>query len=208
MRPCSSNAKASFATASLRILTLALALSTNRETFGSEQTIRPGSMPRIATIDARFQSYNIEMVTVTGGPFWRPYAQGSAADQDLYADRLPIDLANTRLRTLAAALSPAYLRVSGTWANSTWFSDSDTNATRPPAGFNSVLSRAEWRAVVRADRYILRHQRGHARCGRYLDYRSGAPPLRLHAFPARTCCGRRVHERAESCGPKWRAGGI
>jgi hypothetical protein len=149
MRPCSSNAKASFATASLRIiLALAFALSANRETFGSEQTIRPGSMPRIATIDARFQSFNIEMVTVTGGPFWRPYAQGSAADQNLYAERLPIDLANTRLRRLAATLSPAYLRVSGTWANSTWFSDSDTNATRPPAGFNSVLSRAEWRAVV------------------------------------------------------------
>jgi len=32
--------------------------------------IAPASMPRIGTIDQRFQSYNIEMVEVTGGDFW------------------------------------------------------------------------------------------------------------------------------------------
>lgn len=32
-------------------------------------------MPRIGTVDDRFQSYNIEMVEVTGGRFWKPYKE-------------------------------------------------------------------------------------------------------------------------------------
>src|SRR5664279_1004498 len=35
--------------------------------------IAPASLPRIGTIDPRFQSYNIEMIEITGGRFWKPY---------------------------------------------------------------------------------------------------------------------------------------
>ncbi len=106
-------------------------------------------MPRLGEIDTRFQSYNVEMVEVTGGRFWKPYGRaGAPVDRDLYAYRPPIDLSNARLRTLAAALAPAYVRVSGTWANSTYFADSDDNPPAPPAGFNAVLSRAQWHGVV------------------------------------------------------------
>ena len=42
--------------------------------FAEEISIAPARMARVATIDARFQSYNIEMVEVTGGRFWKPYA--------------------------------------------------------------------------------------------------------------------------------------
>ena len=131
------------------VLTLLLALSS--EAHASELLIAPASMPRIATIDERFQSYNVEMVEVTGGRFWRPYpAQGSPfqPDQDRYEYRPPIDLSNARLRRLAAALSPAYMRVSGTWANSTYFADTDTTASEPPTGFKSVLTRVMWRGVI------------------------------------------------------------
>jgi heparanase len=30
-------------------------------------------MPRIATVDERFQSFNVEIVEVTGGRFWKSY---------------------------------------------------------------------------------------------------------------------------------------
>jgi len=41
--------------------------------------VAPRDMPRLATIDDRYESYNIEMVEVTGGNFWRPYtSQGIA----------------------------------------------------------------------------------------------------------------------------------
>jgi hypothetical protein len=118
--------------------------------------LAPAKLPRIAKVDKRFQSYNIEMVEVTGGAFWRPYAApstgpASAAQperSDLYAERPPIDLKNPRLRRLAAALSPAFLRVSGTWANATYFSDQDTARSKPPAGLDNVLTRSQWSGVV------------------------------------------------------------
>ncbi|MDH2384407.1 hypothetical protein [Bradyrhizobium sp. CER78] len=106
-------------------------------------------MPRVATIDPRFQSYNIEMVEVTGGRFWKPYAAaGADAKTERFAPRLPIDLRDGRLRKLAAALAPAYLRVSGTWANSTFFADSEAPPSAPPAGFGGVLTRQQWLDVI------------------------------------------------------------
>jgi hypothetical protein len=131
----------------------------------SAQTIllrlAPQSMKPIATVDERFQSYNVEMIEVTGGRFWAPYKQSVKAPADttqptpgdmpasLYRYRSPIDLSNTKLRKLAAALGPAYIRVSGTWANTTFFQDSDDPApAKPPSGFNGVLTRAQWRSVI------------------------------------------------------------
>jgi hypothetical protein len=34
-------------------------------------------MKRIGTIDERYQSYNVEMLEVTGGRFWKPYKDPS-----------------------------------------------------------------------------------------------------------------------------------
>lgn len=132
----------------VRIIGAALLVAaTGRAARASETVIAPSRMTTIGTVDARFQSYNIEMVEVTGGRFWKPYGQGDM-QRDRYSDRPPIDLANTRLRKLAAALSPAYMRVSGTWANTTYFADDDSAPAAPPAGFNSVLSRAQWGGVI------------------------------------------------------------
>ena len=123
--------------------------------------LAPQSLKPIATVDERFQSYNVEMIEVTGGRFWAPYKQDKSAPADttqltpggmpasLYRYRAPLDLSNPRLRKLAAALGPAYIRVSGTWANTTFFQDSDEPApTKPPAGFNGVLTRDQWRGVL------------------------------------------------------------
>ena len=131
----------------------------------STSSIAPSTMARIGSVDERFQSYNIEMVEVTGGRFWKPYASKADADSaaarqpsanqpvgmdpGLYQYRPPINLANPRLRKLAAALGPAYLRVSGTWANTTYFQNSDEPApAAPPKGFNGVLTRRQWKGVV------------------------------------------------------------
>ena len=130
--------------------------------------LAPSTMPRIGSVSERYQSYNVEMIEVTGGRFWKPYSpepdrilQQPASDAgtpgadtpagmnaDLYQYRPPIDLDNARLRKLAAALGPAYVRVSGTWANTTYFSATDPPPATPPAGFKGVLSRAQWQGVV------------------------------------------------------------
>ncbi len=136
---------------------------------GLGQTLVPGKMARVATVDERFQSFNVEMVEVTGGRFWAPYKKAGAPaeappdsalatpgiDPSAFRQRAPIDLSNARLRKLAAALGPAYVRVSGTWANSTYFHDSDSAApAKPPAGFGGVLTRAEWKSVVDFSRAV------------------------------------------------------
>jgi hypothetical protein len=70
-------------------------------------------------------------------------------DPSLYEYRPPIDLSNGKLRKLAAALGPAYLRVSGTWRNFTYFQDDDQPALKtPPLGYNGVMTRAEWKGVI------------------------------------------------------------
>ena len=123
-------------------------------------SIDPAKMPRVGTIDERFQSFNVEMVEVTGGRFWKPYSstadtkntsgnQPAGMSASLYEYRRPIDLYNPRLRKLAAALGPAYLRVSGTWANSTFFQNSDGPALEnAPDGFKGVLTRQQWKGVI------------------------------------------------------------
>lgn len=113
--------------------------------------IAPSAMPRIGTVDARFQSYNIEMVEVTGGRFWKPYGPTISEEggrSSPYAYRPPIDLTSPKLRRLAAALGPAYMRVSGTWANGTYFADTDNPSLVPPSGFDGVLTRQQWHDVV------------------------------------------------------------
>jgi len=127
-------------------------------------------MERVGQVDERYQSYNVEMLEVTGGRFWKPYKDivetsaktagqaGSSTDQggdipagmsaDLYQYRPPTDLANRRPRTMAVALAPAYVRISGTWANTTFFADSDTPPKDPPAGYGGVLTRRQWLGAV------------------------------------------------------------
>jgi len=126
----------------------------------------PANFRRIGSVDDRYQAYNVEMVEVIGGRFWKPYSgpvdplsrdrdaaePGSnpvGMDPSMFQYRPPIDLSNPRLRKLAAALGPAYVRVSGTWANTAYFQDSEGPAPKTaPKGFTGVLTRRQWKGVV------------------------------------------------------------
>jgi hypothetical protein len=141
----------------------ATAISVAASTTGTMHPL--DKMPRIATVDERYQSYNVEMAELTGGAFWKPYEQlaadskspGAAAPQpggaEFYASLKtpmpPIDLSNRQLRKLAAALGPAYVRSSGNAADAVYFHDSDTPPpATPPQGFESVLTRQQWKGLV------------------------------------------------------------
>ncbi|MET1755905.1 hypothetical protein ABVV53_10595 [Novosphingobium sp. RD2P27] len=104
-----------------------------------------GRLPAIAEVDERFQSYNVEMVEVTGGRFWAPY--GGPGDEQ-YRQRPPEDLSDERLRALTKHLGPSYMRVSGTWANSTYLEAEGEHLAAPPKGYNQILTRDQWRGVV------------------------------------------------------------
>lgn len=138
---------------------------------GSNLSVAPATMARVGTVDDRYQSYNVEMLEVTGGRFWKPYkdipktagqtgseAKGGDApagmSPDLYQYRAPIDLTNGRLRAMASALGPAYVRISGTWANTTYFADTDTPPKDPPQGYGGVLTRQQWLGAIAFSRAV------------------------------------------------------
>jgi heparanase len=137
----------------------------------STLSVAPATMARVGTVDDRYQSYNVEMLEVTGGRFWKPYKDipkaagqtGSEAKSgdapagmspDLYQYRPPIDLTNRRLRAMAGALGPAYVRISGTWANTTYFADTDTAPKDPPKGYGGVLTRQQWLGAIDFSRAV------------------------------------------------------
>jgi heparanase len=64
---------------------------------GARVYVSPQKLPRVASVDERYQSYDLDLA----GP------AGAQAQP-------PVDLSSPRLRKLAAALGPAYLRVRGT----------------------------------------------------------------------------------------------
>jgi heparanase 1 len=142
---------------------LALLLPLAIASLAQSASVAPAKLPRAGKVAERFQSYNIEMVEITGGRFWKPYANKTAAPEapsksanqpagipdSRFEYRPPIDLSNPRLRRLARALGPAYLRVSGTWANTTWFQDTGAPPpAAPPPGFKGILTRAQWKGVI------------------------------------------------------------
>ncbi len=138
------------------------ACATVSDPEGSPGAIAVGELPKVGRVDERFQSYNVEMVEVTGGNFWAPYPDpgeerqeydtgphGAEFATDAYLKREPVDLkGNERLRMLTEALGPAYMRVSGSWANSIYFQNNDKPGMEAPEGYQGVLTREQWAGVV------------------------------------------------------------
>ena len=134
-------------------------------------------LKHIGTVDERYQSYNIEMVEVVGGRFWKPYSlmdslpsSGASTSYDIsqkndqmYRLLSPVNLTDKRLMNLAKGLAPAYVRVSGTWANAIYFQDDDEpKITKAPAGFvffspkvTKTTAAFRWTTADLADGYIF-----------------------------------------------------
>ena len=117
--------------------------------------LHPERLAKIRTVDERFQSYNVEMAEVIAGDFWKSYSSVTPGASPLdpagsvWEALPPLDLSSPRLRMLAAALGPAWVRVSGTWANTAYFSDTDAAPpAKAPPGFKGVLTRAQWSGVI------------------------------------------------------------
>ena len=60
----------------------------------------------------------------------------------------PIDLSNERLRVLAKALGPVYMRVSGSWASGTYYDFDGTTNGSIPEGYSAVLTKEQWNGVL------------------------------------------------------------
>ena len=104
--------------------------------------ITVSASPVVAHTSSRYISFAVDLDQVTGGMFWSqaPDARGNAPVA-------PYDFTRRRLRLLAQALAPAYLRISGTAANKTYYDMSATPAMTAPGAYGRILTRSEWDRV-------------------------------------------------------------
>lgn len=120
-------------------------------------TLNPREAQALRHIDPRLVSYNIEMTEVTGGTFWKAYSEAQVDGTDpfpvirdwrnmgnLQQWYDPIDTKNPRLIHLAKELGTAWIRVSGTWANKTYYDFDGHCGGKVPEGFQNLLTKAQW----------------------------------------------------------------
>ncbi|MEY2942191.1 MAG: hypothetical protein RLY97_205, partial [Pseudomonadota bacterium] len=109
-------------------------------------------LPFVHAVDPRYQSFQIGFSHLTGGETWKSYdAMSKSQATDISQVREPraaTDLGNRRLRNLTAALSPLYLRYSGTTANSAFFDGAPAAPAAIPAGFTVMLTPGRWKAAL------------------------------------------------------------
>lgn len=133
--------------------------------MGITLTLEPSKLTKIREIDPRVQSYNIEMTELTGGTFWKPYTPEQIAGteefprsdnmqemmkimQGMQTKQPAINLYDKKIRTLAKAFGSIIIRISGSWANRTYYDlDNHTNG-EVPEGFEFVLTKEQWQGAL------------------------------------------------------------
>lgn len=125
--------------------------------MGKLVTLNPAELKELRKVDERLVSYDVEMTEVTGGTFWKAYTEAQVDGTEefpvisdwrnmgnLQQWYDPIDTTNPRLIKLAKELGSAWVRVSGTWANKTYYDfDGHTNGV-VPEGYQNLLTKEQW----------------------------------------------------------------
>ena len=123
--------------------------------------LNPDALKELRQIDPRLISYNVEMTEVTGGTFWKAYTDAQVDGTEpfpvikdwsnmgnLQQWYDPIDTKNPRLIKMAKELGTAWVRVSGTWANKTYYDFDNKYGGKVPEGFQNVLSKEQWLSLL------------------------------------------------------------
>ena len=120
--------------------------------------LQASGLNALREMNERLVSYNVEMTEVTGGTFWKAYTEAQVDGTEefpmitnwmdmgnLQQWNDPIDTTNPRLIKLAKELGTAWVRVSGTWANKTYYDFEGKYADGTvPEGFQNVLTKKQW----------------------------------------------------------------
>ncbi|MDO5424219.1 MAG: beta-glucuronidase [Eubacteriales bacterium] len=126
--------------------------------MGEKITLKSTGLAKIRDINPLLVSYNIEFAEVTGGTFWKAYTPEQVAGTEEFvpgetmASMMqiypPVNLAEANILTLAKAMGPCYIRVSGTWSTTTYMDLKGETGGTPPAGYRAVLTREQWDGVL------------------------------------------------------------
>lgn len=136
--------------------------------------LKAQSLKQIGMANPMLLSYNIEFAEITGGTFWRAYTPEQVAglqpfrfgtidpengvlsteNFSLMQVYPAIDLYSEKLRKLASALGPAWVRVSGSWATQTYCDFNGTTNGVVPKGYKNILTREQWLGVLDFVKYV------------------------------------------------------
>ena len=124
-------------------------------------TLNSNELSPLREIDERLVSYNVEMTEVTGGTFWKAYSEAQVDGTEEFPTIKdwsnmanlqqwyePIDTKNPRLIKLAKEIGVAWIRVSGTWANKTYYDFEGKCNGKTPEGFQNVLTKEQWLSLL------------------------------------------------------------
>lgn len=110
---------------------------------GTQTALRVETLRPVAEVDPRFLSVAVDIANVVGGAFWDRSRNAAIMGTEPVA---AYDFSRPRLRTLAGALAPAYLRVGGTDADRTLYEVA--GGDRAVSAENQwLLSRKQWDAL-------------------------------------------------------------
>ena len=123
--------------------------------------LQASGLTALREMNPRLVSYNVEMTEVTGGTFWKAYSEAQVDGTEEFPKILdwtnmgnlqqwydPIDTKDPRLIKLAKELGTAWIRVSGTWANKTYYDfDGHCNGV-VPEGFQNLLTKDQWLSLL------------------------------------------------------------
>jgi heparanase 1 len=135
----------------LALLVLAAACASNDDNSADSSRAGASGAPvaaRIAVetpigrVDERFLSFAVDSSQVVGGHWWAGDGQSAGGVSQELTD--PYDFSRPRLRQLAAALAPAFLRIGGSEADKLYYDLSDAPVDEAPEGYEFVLDRATW----------------------------------------------------------------
>lgn len=99
----------------------------------------------VATVDDRFLSFAVDSSQVVGGHWWS--ASGDV-EPGLGAELCdPYDFARPRLRRMAQALAPAFLRIGGSEADLVYYDLTDNPPEDPPEPYEFTMTRPMWEAA-------------------------------------------------------------
>ena len=123
--------------------------------------LKASGLTALRQIDPCLVSYNVEMTEVTGGTFWKAYSEAQVDGTEEFPKILdwtnmgnlqqwydPIDTKNPRLIKLARELGTAWIRVSGTWANKTYYDFDGHTGGVVPEGFQNLLTKDQWLSLL------------------------------------------------------------
>lgn len=131
----------------LAALALLAATGTSRATASGAVGVEVKGAKPVAEVGPRFVSIAVDIDQVVGGEFWNPTG-GPPAEIPLP----PFDFDRPALLRLTRQMlhgRPAFLRISGTGANKTYYDMSKDPVDEPPPGYERVLTREQWDGAMR-----------------------------------------------------------